>query len=183
MAPAVVEIRGPVTGHDILRSARRHLGTPYRWGGATPTAFDCSGFVQYVFNEYGIALPRTAREQAGIGDAPRPGDLQPGDLLFFYGGQGAQHIAIYVGGDTIIHASSAARVVRLDVLTGPRTRETWFRRRLIAVRRVLPADGVYRMPGSGPSIATSSPRTALAAHIEPVHGRVATGPSLDVDPQ
>ncbi len=157
----VVEIRGPVTGQDILRSARRFMGTPYVWGGATPKAFDCSGFVQYVFAEYGIELPRTAKEQAGIGDAPRAGDLRPGDLLFFYGGQGAQHIAIYVGGDTIIHASSAARRVRLDVLSGPRTRQTWFRKRLIAVRRVLPAEGVYRMPSSGPSIA--APEAATVA--------------------
>ena len=158
-APAVVEIRGPITGHDILRSARRFMGTPYVWGGDTPRAFDCSGFVQYVFAEYGIPLPRTAKEQAGIGQAPRAGDLRPGDLLFFYGGQGAQHIAIYVGGDTIIHASSAARRVKLDVLSGPRTRQTWFRKRLIAVRRVLPAEGIYRMPSSGPSNSAAPPAT------------------------
>lgn len=161
-APAVIEIRGPISGADILRAARRHLGTPYVWGGETPGAFDCSGFVQYVFGEYGITLPRTARQQAGIGDAPRPGDLRAGDLLFFYGGNGAQHIAIYVGADTIIHASSAARVVRLDVLTGKRTRETWFRKRLIAVRRILPAEGVYRMPSSGPSIGSSAGVTTVA---------------------
>lgn len=162
-APAVVEIRGPVSGQDILRSARRYMGTPYVWGGTTPKAFDCSGFVQYVFGEYGIALPRTAKEQAGIGDAPRAGDLRPGDLLFFYGGQGAQHIAIYVGGDTIIHASSAARRVRLDVLSGPRTRQTWFRKRLIAVRRVLPAEGVFRMPSSGPSMSAPTQSATVAS--------------------
>ena len=178
-ASPVVEIRGPVSGHDILRSARRFMGTPYVWGGATPRAFDCSGFVQYVFAEYGITLPRTAKEQAGIGQAPRAGDLRPGDLLFFYGGQGAQHIAIYVGGDTIIHASSAARRVRLDVLSGPRTRETWFRKRLIAVRRVLPAEGVYRMPSSGPSTAAPQPTTIASREaarssgdaIQPAAGR------------
>ena len=167
-APAVIEIRGPVTGHDILRSARRHMGTPYVWGGATPRAFDCSGFVQYVFGEYGIPLPRTAKEQAAFGEAPRAGDLRPGDLLFFYGGQGAQHIAIYVGGDTIIHASSAARRVRLDVLSGPRTRETWFRKRLIAVRRILPAEGVYRMPSSGPSVLAPMPATVASRDVGPV---------------
>lgn len=162
-APAVVEIRGPISGQDILRSARRYMGTPYVWGGTTPKAFDCSGFVQYVFGEYGIALPRTAKEQAGVGEAPRAGDLRPGDLLFFYGGQGAQHIAIYVGGDTIIHASSAARRVRLDVLSGPRTRQTWFRKRLIAVRRILPAEGVYRMPSSGPSMAAALQPATVAS--------------------
>ena len=143
-----IVVRGPVAGTDVIREARRHLGVPYRWGGATPRAFDCSGFVQYVFGAYGIALPRTAREQAGVGIAPFPGDLQPGDLLFFYGGRGAQHIALYVGGDTIIHASSTGGRVRLDRLSGSRKKPTWFRRRLIAVRRVLPAEGVFRLPTS-----------------------------------
>ena len=180
-APAVIEIRGPISGHDILRSARRFMGTPYVWGGATPKAFDCSGFVQYVFAEYGISLPRTAKEQAGIGQAPRAGDLRPGDLLFFYGGEGAQHIAIYVGGDTIIHASSAARRVRLDVLSGPRTRETWFRKRLIAVRRVLPAEGVYRMPSSGPSTTTLQPAT-IASRGDVRPGLRATEHALGREP-
>jgi cell wall-associated NlpC family hydrolase len=180
-APAVVEIRGPITGHDILRSARRFMGTPYVWGGDDPKAFDCSGFVQYVFAEYGIPLPRTAKEQAGIGQAPRAGDLRPGDLLFFYGGQGAQHIAIYVGGDTIIHASSAARRVRLDVLSGPRTRETWFRKRLIAVRRVLPAEGVYRMPSSGPSPSALQP-TTVASRGDARSVLDAVGPALGQEP-
>lgn len=155
-APATVAIRGQVTGDDIIRAARRQLGVPYRLGGTTPRAFDCSGFVRYVFAEYGLGLPRTAKEQAGVGDAPAAGDLQPGDLLFFYGGRGAQHIAIYVGGDTIIHASSAGRRVKLDILTGPRTKQTWFRKRLIAVRRVLPAEGVFYLPSSGPAVAAAT---------------------------
>ena len=179
----MIEIRGPISGADILRAARRHLGTPYVWGGETPGAFDCSGFVQYVFGEYGITLPRTAKQQAGIGDAPRPGDLRAGDLLFFYGGNGAQHIAIYVGGDTIIHASSAARVVRLDVLTGKRTRETWFRKRLIAVRRILPAEGVYRMPSSGPSIGSSAEATTVAIRSTGGGLRDAVPPSDGPDPR
>jgi cell wall-associated NlpC family hydrolase len=151
-----VVVRGPVSGTDVIREARRHLGVPYRWGGETPRAFDCSGFIQYVFAEYGIAMPRTAREQAGVGIAPFPGDLQPGDLLFFYGGRGAQHIALYVGGDTIIHASSTGRRVRFDRLSGSRAKPTWYRRRLIAVRRVLPAEGVFRLPTSGRDPAAAS---------------------------
>ena len=151
-----IVVRGPVSGVDIIRAARRHLGVRYRWGGATPRAFDCSGFIQYVFAEYGIAMPRTAREQAGVGIAPFPGDLQPGDLLFFYGGRGAQHIALYVGGDTIIHASSTGRRVRFDRLSGSRAKPTWYRRRLIAVRRVLPAEGVFRLPTSGRDPAAAS---------------------------
>ena len=167
-------VRGPVSGDDVIRVARRYLGVPYRWGGETPRAFDCSGFVQYVFGEYGIAMPRTAREQAGVGIAPFPGDLQPGDLLFFYGGRGAQHIALYVGGDSIIHASSTGRRVRFDKLSGSRTNPTWFRRRLIAVRRVLPAEGVFRLPTSAAGAAPAKGTTASVATADDGRARAGT---------
>ena len=163
---AGTEIRGRIEGADIVRAARRHLGVRYVLGGETPSAFDCSGFVQWVFGEYGIAMPRTAREQAGVGDAPPyDGELQPGDLLFFYGPRGAQHIAIYVGRDSIIHASSTSRRVKLDRLRGRGQTRNWFGQRLIAVRRVLPAEGVFRIASSGPSAASA--RAASAAPEAP----------------
>ena len=159
----VHEVRGTVRGTDVVRSARRYLGVPYRLGGATPRAFDCSGFVKWVFAEHGIAMPRTAREQAGVGDAPPwDGELEPGDLLFFYGPQGAQHIGIYAGNDSIIHASSTGRRVKVDRLGGRGTKRTWFGRRLIAVRRVLPMEGVFRVAGSAPE-RRPDPRLAAAA--------------------
>lgn len=148
---AAIAVRGTVTGTDIVRAARDYMGVRYVWGGDTPRAFDCSGFTRFVFARYGIALPRTAHEQAAVGDAPFPGDLRPGDLLFFSGGQGAQHIAIYVGGDTIIHASSSAKRVKLDLIRphgGQWAKRNWFRNRLIAVRRVLPMEGTFYIPMS-----------------------------------
>jgi cell wall-associated NlpC family hydrolase len=145
----LVPVRARISGDDIVRTARHYLGVPYVLGGTTPRSFDCSGLVQYVFAQHGIGMPRTARQQAAVGEAPFPGDLQPGDLLFFYGGQGAQHIAIYVGADTIIHASSSGGRVRMDLLSGPRGRKSWFNQRLIAVRRVLPAEGYHFLPLSG----------------------------------
>ncbi len=148
----IVAIRGTVSGDDLIRTARRFIGVPYVLGGTTPRSFDCSGFVKYVFAQHGIAMPRTARQQAGVGETPYPGDLQPGDLLFFYGGQGAQHIAMYVGADTIIHASSSGRAVRLDLLSGARGRKSWFRQRLIAVRRVLPLEGYHLLPITGEAV-------------------------------
>jgi cell wall-associated NlpC family hydrolase len=153
-------VRGPVGGEDIIRTARQYLGVRYRLGGTTPDAFDCSGFIGYVFAQHGITLPRTAKQQAALGVAPFPGDLKPGDLLFFYGGRGAQHIAMYVGGDTIIHASSSARRVRLDVLSRSSKRKNWFRQRLIAVRRVLPLNGVYYVPGTGSTGAAAASPTS-----------------------
>jgi cell wall-associated NlpC family hydrolase len=158
-ASRTTAVKGIVNGTDIVRTAREYLGVRYKLGGTTPRAFDCSGFTRYVFERYGIALPRTAHEQAGVGIAPFPGDLRPGDLLFFYGGRGAQHIALYVGGDTIIHASSSAKRVKLDLMTTQGRRRGWFRNRLIAVRRVLPMEGTFYLPAS------SSPMPAVAAGL------------------
>ena len=164
-----IAVRGRVEGSDIVRAARRYIGVPYVLGGSTPAAFDCSGFVRYVFAEFGVAMPRTAHEQAGVGVAPFPGELEPGDLLFFYGGRGAQHIAIYVGGDTIVHASSRSRRVKLDRLGGRGAHRTWFNERLIAVRRVAPVDGVFRLPAATPPRIDSAPPVvaARAPHDEP----------------
>lgn len=150
-APAVPDgIPAALFGEEVVRAARRHLGARYVWGGERPGAFDCSGFVQWVFGERGVRMPRTAREQAGVGDAPYPGDLRPGDLLFFWGGTGAQHVAIYAGGDSIIHASSRSRRVQFDRMRGTGMQRDWFGRRLIAVRRVLPATAVFSTaPKSG----------------------------------
>src|SRR5665213_647522 len=146
-----VHVAGIVDGSTVVETARRYLGVRYLLGGTTPRAFDCSGFVRYVFAQHGITMPRTAHEQAALGQAPVAGDpLEPGDLLFFWGGHGAQHIAIYIGGDSIIHASSSAHAVRLDRLSGERMRRTWFDQRLIAVRRVLPQEGVWYVPAESP---------------------------------
>lgn len=152
-----VEVRAPVHGEDVVRTAKQYLGVRYVLGGSTPRAFDCSGFVRWIFAQHGVWMPRTAKEQAAVGDAPVPGDLQPGDLLFFFGGRGAQHIAVYVGGDTIIHASSTGKRVKLDRFGGTRARPTWFGRRLIAVRRVLPAEGVVELPVSASALVRGAP--------------------------
>ena len=152
-----VEVRAPVHGEDVVRTAKQYLGVRYVLGGSTPRAFDCSGFVRWIFAKHGVWMPRTAKEQAAVGDAPVPGDLQAGDLLFFFGGRGAQHIAVYVGGDTIIHASSTGKRVKLDRFGGTRARPTWFGRRLIAVRRVLPAEGVVEMPVSASALVRGAP--------------------------
>lgn len=143
-----VRVAGVVDGNTIVETARRYLGVRYVLGGTTPKAFDCSGFVRYVFALHGLGLPRTAHEQAALGMAPDVKNLEPGDLLFFYGGRGAQHIAMYIGGDSIIHASSSGHRVMLARLSGAGTHRTWFGQRLIAVRRVLPAAGTFELPAS-----------------------------------
>ena len=120
---------------QLLATARRYLGTRYRLGGTKPSAFDCSGFVRFVFARHGVQLPRTAREQAGSGHSivVGPDSLRVGDLLFFRTKRGAaSHVAIYAGGGRIIHASSGSRRVRYDDLASARGR--WFIERLTSVR-------------------------------------------------
>jgi len=122
----------------VLDTAKRYLGTRYRMGGTKPSAFDCSGFVRYVFAKHGVALPRTAREQSVVGHriAVGPDSLRVGDLLFFRTSRGrAGHVAMYAGNGRIIHASAGSRRVRYDDLASPRGR--WFIEHLTGVRRVL----------------------------------------------
>jgi cell wall-associated NlpC family hydrolase len=121
----------------ILRTASRYLGTRYRFGGSKPGAFDCSGFVRYVYARHGVALPRTASEQSVEGHPIVVGvdSLAVGDLLFFRTTRGtASHVAIYAGNGRIIHASSGSRRVRYDDLLSPRGR--WFIEHLSSIRRV-----------------------------------------------
>lgn len=122
---------------QIAATATRYLGTRYRMGGTTPRAFDCSGFVRYVFRRHGVELPRTAREQAVVGHSVVVGldSLRVGDLLFFRTPRGrASHVAIYLGDGKIIHASAGSRRVRFDDLASARGK--WFAEHLSGVRRV-----------------------------------------------
>ena len=137
-ASAAIRNASATTERRILNTASRYVGTRYRLGGTTPSAFDCSGFVRYVFRKQGVELPRTASEQATVGNPIVVGvdSLVVGDLLFFHTKRGrAAHVAIYAGDGRIIHASAGSRRIRFDDLTSPRGR--WFVEHLSSVRRVV----------------------------------------------
>jgi cell wall-associated NlpC family hydrolase len=123
----------------VLATAEHYLGTRYRYGGGTPDAgFDCSGFVQYVFGRRGVHLPRTSRLQARAGRALPLGvaSLQPGDLMLFASsGSRVNHVAIYAGGNRMLHSSAGAGGVVYDDLATPRGK--WYLKRHVASRRVL----------------------------------------------
>lgn len=91
----------------IVSNALAHLGVPYVFGGTTPSGFDCSGYVQYVFRMVGISLPRTCDVQFEVGRAVSKDQLQAGDLVFFQTYEpGASHVGIYLGEGKFVHASS-----------------------------------------------------------------------------
>src|SRR5207253_9359631 len=91
----------------ILERAYQLLGTPYVWGGNDERGIDCSGLVKYCFGACGIGLPRTATQQAAVGQAVDFGDLQPGDRLYFAVKYAYDHTGIYIGDGYFIHSSQS----------------------------------------------------------------------------
>jgi peptidoglycan DL-endopeptidase CwlO len=99
----------PSLGERVARIAHRYLGAPYAYGGATPSGFDCSGFVMFVYSKIGIDLPHHAASQYGYGRAVEYSALKAGDLVFFYG---LGHVGLYVGRGLFIDAPQSGDVVR-----------------------------------------------------------------------
>lgn len=119
------------TQNAIISTAQKYMGVPYVWGGTTTDGFDCSGFTQYVMQQNGISLPRTAAEQFAVGTPVDKGNLQTGDLVFFTTYKpGASHVGIYMGDGNFINASSSAKKVTITALNG-----TYYVEHYIGARR------------------------------------------------
>lgn len=103
------------TGNGIVDFAYQYLGAPYVWGATGPTSFDCSGFTSFVYaNAAGIDITRTTYSQMGVGTPVSYSELQPGDLVFTYGGD---HVGIYVGGGQYVHAPMPGQGVKVGNIT------------------------------------------------------------------
>lgn len=135
--PDKLSSKGPgETGNrtnPLLSTALSFRGVKYRFGGASPNGFDCSGFVMYVFNQHGRKLPRTADKQFEVGKPiKRKQELKAGDLVFFETYEkGPSHVGIYQGNDQFVHASSSRGV------TVSRLSEYYYAKRYLGARRVL----------------------------------------------
>ena len=111
----------------IVGIAMRYLGVPYRWGGASPSGFDCSGLVQYAYAQLGISVPHSTYALWPMGTAISRDQLQPGDLVFF---NGLGHMGIYIGNNQMIHAPHTGDVVKISSLTG------WYSTTYMGARRI-----------------------------------------------
>ncbi len=135
-APPVSSPVGSAPSVDVsglTRTALELRGTPYVFGGTDPSGFDCSGFVQYVFQRHRVLLPRQVPELYRVGVPVDRSDVEPGDLLFFSTiAPGASHVALALDQEAFVHAPSQRGVVRVEHLTS-----RYWSERFIGARRVL----------------------------------------------
>ncbi len=127
-----LEAKRPVPAADgrsrkAVTIALHYLGLPYRWGGASPAGFDCSGFVMYVYGRVGVALPHNGAMLWGKGRAVERRDLEPGDVVFF---DGLGHVGIFIGRGRFVHSPHSGDVVKISRLS-----ESWYRTSYVGTRR------------------------------------------------
>lgn len=124
---------GAVTGDAVVADAKKYVGVPYVWGGTNPAVgMDCSGFVQRVFKDLGVELPRVVSDQMRQGTPVASlAQAKPGDLLVSFGGE---HISIYLGNGKAIDAPVPGQTIQV--------RDAWEQQsNLTAIRRIVPAGG------------------------------------------
>ncbi len=124
------------SGSDIASYALQFVGVPYRYGGATPDGFDCSGFTRYVFAHFGVKLPHGASPQLNCGTEVSRDNLQPGDLVFFHStyatSSPASHCGIYVGNGQFVHSASGGnRGITVSNLS-----DSYYSRHYLTARRI-----------------------------------------------
>lgn len=117
------------TGSSVVSYAKQFLGCKYVYGGTTTNGFDCSGFTQFVYKHFGVTLNRTAAAQYSNGTSVT--NLQAGDLVMF-GKSGINHVGIYIGGNTFIHAANPSRGVTTDTLASG-----YYKTNYVGARRIL----------------------------------------------
>ena len=119
------------TGNElIVERSYAKLGIPYRYGGNTLKSFDCSGLTKYVYNEAGIQIPRTAKQQQNASRTISYRKILPGDLVFYKTGRTTDHVGIYIGNNQMIHASTGSKKVKITNIT-----QNYWRQRFVKFGR------------------------------------------------
>jgi len=122
-------------GYALLQAAQSRIGAPYRYGGAGPEAFDCSGLVTYAHRRIGVVVPRTAAQQFAAATPVKRNELRPGDLVFFrLESRSVSHVGIYAGENRFVHAPQSGGNVRMASLD-----EDHFRRSFAGAGRLYNA--------------------------------------------
>ena len=130
--PAATPSAPASAGKRAADQALKLVGAPYRYGGASPRGFDCSGLVQYSYQRAGLTLPHNTERQRRLSRPIGHAELRRGDLIFFdQEGRKNSHVGIYVGGGQFVHAPSSGKRVRRDRLDAP-----YWRQHLSELRRV-----------------------------------------------
>jgi cell wall-associated NlpC family hydrolase len=161
--PVVSTTSASGAARRVVPTAEQYIGVPYRYGGTSPrSGFDCSGFVQYVYGQNGVDLPRTSRQMAGSGVAVSTRALAVGDLLLFQQAGQISHVAIYAGNGRFIHSSSSGHGVRYDDFNT--RRGSSFADHLVAARRV---SGDSRIFGSTFGNALTGGSVIAFDHLDP----------------
>src|SRR5215208_1341655 len=127
--PEGVTVAPPSRYGGVVGVAMQYLGVPYRWGGADPSGFDCSGFTMYVYAKMGVSLPHYTGSQWAMGVAVSKDQLQPGDLVFF---DGLGHEGMYIGGGQFIHAPHTGDVVKVSSMS-----DSWYGSTYMGARRIV----------------------------------------------
>ncbi len=109
----------PGPGHQAATIALEQVGVPYRYGGASPTGFDCSGLVQYAYSRAGLSVPRTTGQLWSAAKPVAQHELTAGDLLFFSIEGKMSHVGMYLGERRFVHAPQSGRSVSVASLDAP----------------------------------------------------------------
>jgi len=166
---------------SIIAFAKTKLGCTYKAGGTGPRSFDCSGFMYYVFDHFGIRLGRSSRDQILMGEVIEKKDIRRGDLVFWYRGKGyIGHSGMVVDVDsahnfTFIHASTYGKGVRLDRSTG-----NWYATTYAGARRIIDCDseGKAFLVQAGEPAKLVKPATSDSLQVAQTQGEseIATSP-------